>query len=387
VAASNDVRIIMPGQKWDSGVGNNGPHCGLQLVNNANALENQLFKEAKHTLVHELNSRKALGTLGRRRPRAGPEAVVYDVTSNAYGNAWQTPATLSERVKAAALALDPKSTSRATKVQNRPPTNIKGPETNEHGSPVVYYPWATPERDKVPRSHVPISGWKDKTRAPWIVAEGSKEKFQDMIGCPGGFGPRPARVVLKKEKSRPSPFCVERMPKQSRHEMCSSIAQQPAHLDPGCGTATRTLGTQENALSSNLRERGGPAWASYLKGANPILQFRDDHLLSAVPHRSIARLVKRMDSKPDADLLLRRSIHSREKQPRKQRAATSMGTHSASSGWCSIGKSSYSCPSKQDRIDSTNPATIKIRRDDYIHTSEPRMRSPDTKSMPLPEYA
>merc|ERR1712166_377598 len=293
VAASNDVRIIMPGQKWDSGVGNNGPHCGLQLVNNANALENQLFKEAKHTLVHELNSRKALGTLGRRRPRAGPEAVVYDVTSNAYGNAWQTPATLSGRVKAAALALDPKSTSRATKVQNRPPTNIKGPETNEHGSPVVYYPWATPERDKVPRSHVPISGWKDKTRAPWIVAEGSKEKFQDMIGCPGGFGPRPARVVLKKEKSRPSPFCVERMPKQSRHEMCSSIAQQPAHLDPGCGTATRTLGTQENALSSNLRERGGPAWASYLKGANPILQFRDDHLLSAVPHRSIARLVKR----------------------------------------------------------------------------------------------
>merc|ERR1712166_1036647 len=198
VAASNDVRIIMPGQKWDSGVGNNGPHCGLQLVNNANALENQLFKEAKHTLVHELNSRKALGTLGRRRPRAGPEAVVYDVTSNAYGNAWQTPATLSERVKAAALALDPKSTSRATKVQNRPPTNIKGPETNEHGSPVVYYPWATPERDKVPRSHVPISGWRDKTRAPWIVAEGSKEKFQDMIGCPGGFGPRPARVVLKK---------------------------------------------------------------------------------------------------------------------------------------------------------------------------------------------
>jgi len=371
---------------WHSGWGNNGPHGGLQLVNNANAFQNQLYKEAKHSLVHELQRGKSLGTIGRRT-RASPDPIKYDTSANEYGNAWKSPASLTHRMRAASTLIQSKTVSRLhPKV--RPVTSVKYPEKNKHGSPIIKYPWATPERDPVQRSRSAAADWRNKTRAPWLIAEGSTEKFQDMIGCPGGFGPRPAAPVTKKDQDRPSPFYVQdslHTLKGPRHELCSSIAQLPAHLDPSSGSASRTVGTLDNALNSNLRERGGNQWAEYLQGNDPILQYKANSFLTAVPHRSIARLVKRMDSKPTADLNLHRHTISREKQPRKQRVSSSSGQ--LPSSWQSISRTSYNAPTKQDRIDSQNPPQIKIRRDDYTLVSEPRMRGPDAPCSPLPEYA
>jgi len=336
----------MPDQ-WSA---NNGPHGGLQLVSNANALKQQLLKEAKSELISDLKARE---TNPNAAPRHAPRREnAYITTTTSYGNNWK-PSTSSRHRRQSQILTPTPAPNPSKQPKTRPATSCD--IVNDR---LVNYPWATPECDPPPKGVRPSPDYKKVSRPPWVLEPGSKEKFADMIGCPGGFGPRPVRAVRRsKKKNRPAPFFIEQQARQHRHQMSSSIAQQTPLLDQGCGPASTTLGTIEQTRAANLRERGGQQWAEYLSPTNPLTQERcADSYNNALPDRSIARLVSRMSLPADADMKLRRNLSSREKMPRRP------VRDSPTRGWCSIGHGAFHCYSPQEQRDCKGLATIQLRR-------------------------